>query len=93
MPQSSALQLKEYPTDMVRLVCTRCDREGQYRLETIIAKHGVQTRLPGALRVGGQRNNADGPRPVTPQARRAPASVAVAAPGRALGPTLGEVAI
>ncbi|MGB8897404.1 MAG: hypothetical protein WA322_23295 [Pseudolabrys sp.] len=46
MPQSGALQLKDYPTAMVRLACTRCDRRGQYRLETFIAKHGAETTLP-----------------------------------------------
>jgi hypothetical protein len=43
MPQSGALQLKDYPTDMVWLACTRCDRKGQYRKATLIKQHGAET--------------------------------------------------
>jgi hypothetical protein len=46
MPQSGALQLKDYPTAMVRLACTRCERRGQFRLDTLIAKYGAETTLP-----------------------------------------------
>jgi hypothetical protein len=46
MPQSGALQLKDYPADMVRLACTRCDRKGQYRKATPIKQHGAETTLP-----------------------------------------------
>jgi hypothetical protein len=40
MPQSDALQLKDYPAAMVRLACTRCPRRGQYRVKTLIAEYG-----------------------------------------------------
>jgi hypothetical protein len=50
MPLSGALQLKDYPTAMVRLACARCDRKGQYRLENLIAKHGAETTLPDLRR-------------------------------------------
>jgi hypothetical protein len=46
MPQSGALQLKDYPTAMVRLACIRCDRKGQYGLENLIAEHGAEITLP-----------------------------------------------
>ena len=46
MPQSGALQLKDYPTAMIRLACTHCDRRGQYRLDTLIKKYGADTTLP-----------------------------------------------
>lgn len=42
MPQSGGLQLKDYPADMVRLACTRCDRRGQYRKTTLIREHGAE---------------------------------------------------
>jgi hypothetical protein len=31
---------------MVRVVCSRCDRKGQYRKETLIALHGPEVTLP-----------------------------------------------
>jgi hypothetical protein len=31
--------LGEYPTDLLRLACTRCDRRGQYRKDHLIAEH------------------------------------------------------
>jgi hypothetical protein len=40
MPRSGAFQLKDYPTDMVRLACTLCPRKGQYRVKTLIADYG-----------------------------------------------------
>lgn len=46
MPQSGALQLKDYPAAMVRFACTRCDRSGQYQLEKLIALHGTEITLP-----------------------------------------------
>jgi hypothetical protein len=46
MPQSGALQLKDYPTDMVRLACTRCPRKGQYRKAALIVRFGKNIMLP-----------------------------------------------
>ncbi len=45
MPAGS-ITLAEYPADMVRLACTRCDRRGQVRKATLIARHGGKTALP-----------------------------------------------
>jgi hypothetical protein len=36
------------PRTMVRLVCNRCQRKGQYRRETLLEKHG-DGPLPGLL--------------------------------------------
>jgi hypothetical protein len=46
MPQSGALQLKDYPTDMVRLACTRCPRKGQYRKAALMVRYGKDITLP-----------------------------------------------
>lgn len=46
MPQSGALQLKDYPTDTVRLACTRCDRKGQYRKAALMVRFGRNITLP-----------------------------------------------
>jgi hypothetical protein len=46
MPQSGALQLKDYPTDMVRLACTHCPRKGQYRKATLMVRFGKYMTLP-----------------------------------------------
>jgi|SoiMethySBSTD1v2_1073268.scaffolds.fasta_scaffold1500456_2 hypothetical protein len=37
--------LAEYPTDMVRLACTKCDRRGQYRKATLIERHGPDANM------------------------------------------------
>ncbi len=41
-----ALTLAQYPADMVRLACTRCQRRGQYRKASLIERHGGDTSLP-----------------------------------------------
>jgi hypothetical protein len=41
-----ALHLKEYPTSIVRLACTRCPRKGQYRKENLIARFGRDISHP-----------------------------------------------
>jgi hypothetical protein len=46
MPQSGALLLKDHPTDMVRLACTRCDRKGQYRKAALMVRYGKNITLP-----------------------------------------------
>jgi hypothetical protein len=37
MPRSY-VTLAEHPGDMVRLACTRCERRGQYRKSTLLAR-------------------------------------------------------
>jgi hypothetical protein len=34
------MTLGQYPKSIVRLVCSRCDRKGQYRKETLLAQYG-----------------------------------------------------
>lgn len=46
MPRDGALQLNDYPTDMVRLACTRCPRKGQYRKAALIVRYGKDVTLP-----------------------------------------------
>lgn len=41
-----ALTIAQYPADMVRLACTRCQRRGQYRKASLIERHGGDTSLP-----------------------------------------------
>ena len=36
----------EWPLRMVRLACDNCDRRGQYRKETLIAKFGGDVLMP-----------------------------------------------
>jgi len=43
------ITLKEYPHQLVRLVCSRCERKGQYRKETILAEHGPDVTMPDLL--------------------------------------------
>ena len=38
--------LGEYPKPMVRMICSRCDRKGQYRKETLIALCGPDVTMP-----------------------------------------------
>ena len=38
--------LAEWPLRMVRLACDPCDRRGQYRKETLIAKFGGDVLMP-----------------------------------------------
>src|SRR4051794_40122479 len=41
-----SLSLADYPGDMVRLVCERCGRLGQYRKATLLAQYPADTPLP-----------------------------------------------
>ena len=43
---NGSLQLREYPADMVRLLCEKCGRAGQYRKANLIARYGADIRLP-----------------------------------------------
>ena len=40
MSRYSSPPLSAWPLPMVRLVCDRCGRRGQYRKETLIDRHG-----------------------------------------------------
>jgi hypothetical protein len=46
MARSGALQLKDYPTDVVRLACTHCPRKGQYRKVALMMRFGKDMSLP-----------------------------------------------
>jgi hypothetical protein len=43
---TGSLQLREYPTELVRLSCAKCGRAGQYRKQTLIELYGADIRLP-----------------------------------------------
>jgi hypothetical protein len=49
MLRDGALQLKDYPKPMVRLICSRCSRKGQYRKTTLIEAYGEDVALPNLL--------------------------------------------
>jgi hypothetical protein len=40
------VQLKDYPTDVVRLACTRCPRKGQYRKDDLVVRFTRDISLP-----------------------------------------------
>jgi hypothetical protein len=46
MAESGAHLLKDYPTDIVRLACTRCPRKGQYRKAALMRRFGKYMTLP-----------------------------------------------
>ena len=52
MPNGS-LSLAEYPAAMVRLMCSKCGRSGQYRKAALIKKHGPDVPLPDLLHMIG----------------------------------------
>ena len=41
----SSMTLGKYPKPMVRVICSRCDRKGQYRKETLLALHGPDVTM------------------------------------------------
>ena len=41
-----SLSLSEYPGDVVRLSCTKCNRKGQYRKQSLIERFGPDIPLP-----------------------------------------------
>ena len=43
------MTLGEYSKPMVRVICSRCDRKGQYRKETLIAQYGPDVTMPDLL--------------------------------------------
>lgn len=46
---AGALKLANYPHDMVRVACRKCDRRGQYRRSSLIALYGPTVPLPDVL--------------------------------------------
>ena len=43
--------LAEWPDDVVRLVCDRCGRRGQYRKGRLLSEHPADIAMPDLLRV------------------------------------------
>ena len=43
---TGALQLRDYPSEIVRLSCEKCGRAGQYRKQTLIERDGTDIRRP-----------------------------------------------
>lgn len=41
--------LHTYPTKMVRIACTKCERAGQYLKGNLIVKYGASAPLPSVL--------------------------------------------
>ena len=41
--------IAEFPFDIVRLACTRCDRKGHYRKSTLIKRYGPDITGPDLL--------------------------------------------
>jgi hypothetical protein len=37
-------------TEVLAVACSRCDRAGRYRLDTLIAQHGPRFGIPALLR-------------------------------------------
>ncbi len=40
------MRLSEYPFDLVRLACEKCDRTGSYRKSRLIERYGAEIQLP-----------------------------------------------
>ena len=49
MPRSGSLTLSDYPKPMVRLICSLCERKGQYRKATLLDQYGPDIALPDLL--------------------------------------------
>jgi hypothetical protein len=45
----TSITLKECPHQMIRLVCSRCERKGQYRKQTLLAEYGPDVTMPDLL--------------------------------------------
>ena len=43
---TGSLLLRDYPGEIVRLSCPKCERAGQYRKQTLIERYGADIRLP-----------------------------------------------
>jgi len=46
VPMTGSFQLRDYPSDMVRLSCPKCGRAGQYKKQILIERYGAYVRLP-----------------------------------------------
>lgn len=46
MAANSTLTLTDYPADVVRLACRKCDRAGQYRKAALMKRYGANMKLP-----------------------------------------------
>jgi hypothetical protein len=53
VPFDSFISQNEGNAEMVRVICSRCDRKGQYRKETLIALHGSQEVSLGRVQPSG----------------------------------------
>jgi hypothetical protein len=47
---SGSLTLSEHPSDLVTIVCERCDRRGRYHRHKLIQRFGPDAALPDILR-------------------------------------------
>jgi hypothetical protein len=43
---NGSLTLAEHPGHLIRLVCEKCGRAGQYRKQPLIEQYGADMRLP-----------------------------------------------
>jgi hypothetical protein len=43
---TGSLTLSEFPGDIVRMLCAKCGRTGQYRKQNLIERYGADIRLP-----------------------------------------------
>ena len=43
---TGSLKLSEYPAPIVRLLCEKCGRSGQYRKQNLIERYDADIRLP-----------------------------------------------
>jgi len=48
-PGTGAVLLQDHPGELVRILCDRCDRAGQYRREALIDRFGPAAGLPDVL--------------------------------------------
>ena len=46
MAGNNVLTLSDYPGDVVRLACRKCDRAGQYRKAALMTRYGANMKLP-----------------------------------------------
>jgi hypothetical protein len=46
-----SLTLSEYPSEIVRLSCPKCGRDGQYRKQNLIERYGPDIRLPDLRKI------------------------------------------
>lgn len=51
MPRDGAMILSHVRDPMLTIVCKPCGRRGRYNVERLIAKHGVDVRLPELLTI------------------------------------------